>query len=89
MKLNSNSNSILNVLDKNPIKKIEGLFKFNKKASQKKPKRDYSDYELNQLEYEEAVKLDKRSLFKIYWAFLYFNMKENDCGDFSVEIFFI
>ena len=30
----------------------------------------YSDYELNELEYKEAVKLDKRSLFQIYWATL-------------------
>ena len=93
LKLNSNSNSILNVLDKNPIKKIEGLFKFNKKAPQKKPKRDYSDYELNELEYEEAVKLDKRSLFKIYWQtlqrehlifFTFFNC--NDYNLLSVKI---
>ena len=30
----------------------------------------YSDYELNELEYKEAVKLDKRTLFQIYWATL-------------------
>ena len=31
---------------------------------------ELSDFELSELEYEEAVKLDKRNYFKIYFATL-------------------
>ena len=31
---------------------------------------EYSDYELNNLEYKKAVKLDKRTLFQIYFSTL-------------------
>ena len=30
----------------------------------------YDDYELNELEYIEAIKIDKRTLFQIYWSIL-------------------
>ena len=29
---------------------------------------DYSDLELNELEYEEAIQLDKRTFLQLYWA---------------------
>jgi hypothetical protein len=33
-------------------------------------KENLDNYELNNLEYEEAIKLDKRNFFRIYWSFL-------------------
>ena len=88
----SKSNSNYNVLDKTPINfhniKNEELKKYNKKRTERAPKRVYSNYELNELEYEKAVKLDVRSLFKIYWAtlqrehliiFTFFN-----CNDYNL-----
>ena len=51
--------------------------KLNKKKQQNNEKEvkntkkiEYSDYELNELEYKLAVKLDKRSVLLIYWATL-------------------
>ena len=77
MNLNSNSksSSIYNVLDKTPIKslfnaQIKGKSKYNNKSIENQLKRDLSDYEINELEYEEAIKFDKRSVFKIYWQIL-------------------
>ena len=77
MNLNSNSksSSTYNVLDKTPIKilfnaQIKGKSKYNNKSIENQLKRDLSDYEINELEYEEAIKFDKRSVFKIYWQIL-------------------
>ena len=95
---NSNSNSFANVLDNIKIKilykkKIKGTIKYNKKEAPKKTKREYSDYELNELEFEEAKKLDRRSLCKVYWQtlqrehlifFTFFNC--NDYNLLSVKI---
>ena len=92
-KINSNSNSKINIVKKIPFKilykrKIKGAADCNKKEVSKIIKRDYSDYELNELEYEEAKKLDKRSICKIYWQtlqrehlifFTFFN-----CNDFNL-----
>ena len=50
--------------------KIKASNKFNEKIGGKISKREYSDYELNQLEYERAIKLDKRTLCQIYKAIL-------------------
>ena len=41
----------------------------NNEKTENKDK-ELTDYELNELEYEEAVKLDKRNFFKIYFAAL-------------------
>ena len=98
LKQNSNSNSIINIFDKTPInnvysRKIKFPIKNDKKMTLNKQRREYSDYELNELEYEEAIKLDKRSLFKIYWQtlqrehlifFTFFNC--NDYNLLSVKI---
>ena len=98
LKQNSNSNSIINIFDKTPInnvysRKIKFPIKNDKKTTLNKQRREYSDYELNELEYEEAIKLDKRSLFKIYWQtlqrehlifFTFFNC--NDYNLLSVKI---
>ena len=99
-KINSNTNSKLNIFDRTPVKilyknklnkyKQNRLIKYNKKII---PKKEYSDYELNELEYDEAIKFDKRSLCEIYWQtlkrehlifFTFFN-----CGDYNLlNVFF-
>ena len=76
-KINPNTNSKLNIFDRTPVKilyknklnkyKQNRLIKYNKKII---PKKEYSDYELNELEYDEAIKFDKRSLCEIYWQTL-------------------
>ena len=69
----SNSSSFVNALEKQPNLyeiKVKGLINTTKKVTPKKEKKEYSDYELNELEFEKAKKLDKRSLFKIYWQTL-------------------
>ena len=97
-KINSISNSKINVLEKNQInnlyeRKIKLPNKCDKKMNPKQSKKEYSDYELNELEYEEALKLDKRSLCKIYCQalqrehlifFTFFNC--NDYNLISVKI---
>jgi len=94
----SNTGSKYKIFDKIQNNKFSGikkkdLFKINKKRTEKIPKREYSDYELNELEYEEAIKLDKRSFCKIYLAklqrehliiFTFFNC--NDYNLLSVKI---
>ena len=47
----------------------KNILRFNTDIRQEE-KKDYDDYELNELEYKEAVKYDKRSLLQIYWAIL-------------------
>ena len=43
----------------------------NRKETKNNPKvNEFSDFELNELEYNEALKLDKRSFLQIYWATL-------------------
>ena len=45
--------------------------KATKKFSEKETKKDtYDDFELNEMEYEEAAKNDKRSLMRIYFSLL-------------------
>ena len=68
----SNSNS---ALDNSPNEKFEDLKvkkenSIDKKETENNISKEYSDYELNELEYEEAIELDKRSLIETYWAFL-------------------
>ncbi len=47
----------------------KNILRFNTDIRQEE-KKDYDDYELNELEYKEAIKYDKRSLLQIYWAIL-------------------
>ena len=73
--VNSYSSSSFNAVGKLPIEKysepkIKGTIKFNNKLEGKKSKIEYSDYELNELEYERAIKLDKRTLCQLYCAIL-------------------
>ena len=79
-------NDIIQIFDKSSSrKKIANISQNNKKIDlkmnkinksniiNKKEKRqiiEYDDYELNELEYIEAIKYDKRSLFQIFWATL-------------------
>jgi hypothetical protein len=47
----------------------KNIIRFNTDIRQEE-KKEYDDYELNELEYKEAIKYDKRSLLQIYWAIL-------------------
>ena len=63
----SKSNRLGNhIFNKSKLKKM----KFNNNALKNTKRKRYSDYELNDLEYNIALKLDKRSMFQIYWAIL-------------------
>ena len=73
--INSYSSSSFNAVGKLPYEKynnpkINGTIKSNKRLDEKKSKIEYSDYELNELEYERAIKLDKRTLCQLYCAIL-------------------
>ena len=63
-KKDSNSNS-----EKQSIDSINDIHKKEKKVMDKKED-GINDYELNQLKYEEAILLDKRSFCKIYWSLI-------------------
>ena len=86
----SSMNNILNKREFNKLKllKIKGNNKYNIKKFGNIKKINYSDYELNELKYKEACKLDKRSLFQIYLA----NLKREhliiftfcNCNDFNL-----
>ena len=71
----ANSGSKLNA-DIKPMFNKKNLSKFKKQIInninkiKNSDKVEYSDYELNNLEYEKAVKLDKRTLFQIYFSTL-------------------
>ena len=65
----------------------------NIKVEDKKEKKILSDYELNDLEYLEALEIDDRNFFKIYWYYLnrehlilftFFNW--NDFNIFSIKL---
>ena len=70
-----NSNSKNNILE-NPlfdeIKIFEGKEQNKNKIEKVQNIKNikYSDYELNEMEYKEAIKLDKRPLFQIYFSSL-------------------
>ena len=75
IKINSNSNSKYNILDKFRINNLNGTklnrtIKSNKNMVQKQQRIVYSDYQLNELVYEEAIKYDRRSLLKVYCQIL-------------------
>ena len=67
-----NKNLIKNKLniDKYENIKIKDALKINRNETEKNAEKVYSDYELNELEYIEAVKYDKRSFCQMYWATL-------------------
>ena len=70
-KINSNSSSKNNIFKNNIINKsIKKKLHYNNKKLEKNILKEYSDYELNELQYEKALKLDKRTLFQIYLAAL-------------------
>ena len=66
-----NSSSRADVFNKN-LNDINNtrLNKFSDKIPEKQPKKEYTDFELNELAYEKAIKLDKRSLCQLYCATL-------------------
>ena len=73
--INSYSSSSFNAVgklsyEKYNVPKINGTIKSNNRLDEKKSKIEYSDYELNELEYERAIKLDKRTLCQLYCAIL-------------------
>ena len=85
--LDKDSNKIINEkLDKN-------ISKINEKGELKKEKEVLNDYELNDLEYLEALELDNRNFFRIYWyllkrehLILYTFFNWNDFNIFSIKL---
>ena len=73
-KINSNNisdNSLAYSKEKLDITFIFGKSEeFQTKNTNKVKNKELSDFELNELEYEKAVKLDKRNFFQIYFAAL-------------------
>ena len=51
------------------LKKIEQT-DFGKEKTEESPQIKLDNFELNDLEYEDALKLDKRNFFQIYWSIL-------------------
>ena len=88
----------LSILDKEPNKIInknldKNISKFNEKGELKKEKEVLNDYELNDLEYLEALELDNRNFFRIYWyllkrehLILYTFFNWNDFNIFSIKL---
>ena len=72
LKIYSNSGSRNIVLENQKLNKlsINNEKSKYKKEGENTKKINYSDYELNELKYKKALKLDKRTLFQIYWAAL-------------------
>ena len=50
--------------------KIEKEFKSNKNKIEEYKYKDLNDHQLNNLEYEIAIKYDKRTYFQYYWSLL-------------------
>ena len=74
-KVSSNYISNKNLLIKSPfinldIQSDKKDLKSNKTGKEIIIKKEYDVYELNELEYLEAIKYDKRSIFEIYWSTL-------------------
>ena len=57
-------------LNKHKNRQIKDAFKINRNENENNDEKVYSDFELNELEYTEAIKYDKRSFCQIYWATL-------------------
>ena len=57
-------------IDNLSIKEIKNNFNVNEKGIEILKLEKLSDYELNDLEYEEAIKLDKRTFVQIYFAIM-------------------
>ena len=71
--INSNSQQIVNIINNNDvIKKHNKIKNINDKRvkDEKNLYENYTDFELNSLEYFEALEYDNRSFIKIYWSFL-------------------
>ena len=68
-KINKDINIKNNIIIANKNKLIEDI-PFPKKNSLNKSKEYLSDYELNKLQYKEAIKYDKRTYFQYYWSLL-------------------
>ena len=65
----------------------------NKTESEISEEKDITDYELNHLEFEEAIKLDKRNFLNIYWYLLKREhiilatfINRNDYNFFSIKL---
>ena len=78
-----------NIISKTPSKKESK----NTENEEKEKNEDLTNYELNELEYEEALKLDNRNFLEIYWyllkrehiiLFTFFNW--NDFNFFSIKL---
>ena len=60
----------LNIIKKDIISKEDVKSKHTKKETENNQVKVYSDFELNELEYLEAIQLDKRTFLQTYWATL-------------------
>ena len=70
-KINLNSHQIMNLINNKDIFKRKNKNNKIKEIKNKKISNDnYTDYELNSLEYIKALKYDNRTFFKIYWSLL-------------------
>ena len=76
--LYSNSPHIVHIIDQHEEKKEEKIIRKNtidekkeeKAKQEKKIDVNYDDYELNNLDYLEAIEYDNRTFFRIYWSLL-------------------
>ena len=74
-------------------KKSRSVKSSKKSESEVTEKNDLTDYELNELEYEEALDLDNRNFFHIYWyllkrehIILFTFIMKNDYNFFSIKL---
>ena len=68
--ISSKGNLDISPSEKSGDLKIKEIFKYNKKETENEQNIKYSDFELNELKYSEAINLDKRTLLQTYWAVL-------------------
>ena len=94
LSIKENSEKKLNILEENQNKDIlKNISEKEPKKNEKMEEKDLTDYELNKLEYDKALELDKRNFFDIYWyllkrehIILFTFMSRNDFNLFSIKL---
>ena len=86
-------NERFNDMDKSQSEKTSKKSEKDENESKNREKEDLTDYELNELEYDEAIELDNRNFFKTYWyllkrehIILYTFFNWNDFNLFSIKL---
>ena len=98
--LNGKKSTISFLMKNKTLKHNSSLLVFNKKKKEKKKLIKYSEFELDDLEYYEAIKYDKRTFFDFFcylvkrehiiiFTFIYFNDLNLFCIKLSLFIFSI